>query len=357
MNIIISPLNWGLGHATRIVPIINYLKKNNNIVIAADGNSFFFLKNEFPNLKILQAPNLNITYTNNHKILPLKLFIEIPKLILFYYKNKIWLKKYSKKNKIDLIIADNRFGFFHKKIKSIFITHQINIIPPKNLRFLENIIFLINKINIQKFDKLWIADSKNNKIAAKLSNPYKLNIPYNYIGLISRFYKANISEKKILYDVIAIISGPEPQRTKLENILTDKLKNTKYKCLIIRGITKTRQTKYFNNIKIINHLQTPELIATLLQTNIIISRAGYSSIMDFIAIKKTALLIPTPGQTEQEYLAQNLHKKSLFFCVEQKNFSANFLHIFQKQKDFLQKNIQKLKPDFFNIAKIKNDIS
>jgi predicted glycosyltransferase len=74
-------------------------------------------------------------------------------------------------------------------------------------------------------------------------------------------------------------------------------------------------------IKVFNHLPADELRQEIERAEWVISRCGYSTIMDLVALQKKALLIPTPAQTEQEYLAAYLHRKHIAFTTSQKNFS------------------------------------
>jgi uncharacterized protein (TIGR00661 family) len=340
MTILISPLNCGIGHSTRIVPIIKYLQKHHKIIIAADGKSKIFLQKNFPSHKIIDAPNLDITYSKKGYFMPIKMFFSLPKLLIFYIKNKFWLQKFTKKHNIDMIIADNRFGFFQKKIHSIFITHQISIQIPKNFIFFSNFVQFINKINIEKFDECWIPDSPTLRISGELSNHNSLKIPVKFIGLLSRFYSQNFYDYQPKFYFFCIVSGAEPQRSIFENLLINKLQDTKHKTLIINGLSKTKKNNN-PNIIIKSHLEDKTFAAAVKNSEIIIARSGYSTIMDLIALKKTAIIIPTPGQTEQEYLANYLHNKKIFFKVAQKDFNIQkTINQFVIQKNELQKNIE-----------------
>lgn len=336
-------MNWGIGHATRLVPLIRLLEKDHKIFLAADGKSYFFLKQEFPQLKILSAPKLETSYTKKASTLALKMFFSIPKLIVFYFQNKKFVKEINSTEKIDLIISDNRFGFFSKKIKSVFITHQIHITTPSYLRIFQKAIFLLNKINIEKFDELWIPDEPKINIAGDLSSTKRIKIPHHYIGLLSRFEQNKSSNTENNYKVVSIISGPEPQRSFLKEKILSELLKTQLSALILDGKTDENYDYYKENIRIISHLETKQMQNILYNSEIIIARAGYSSIMDLIKINKTAILIPTPGQTEQEYLANYLHNNRLFYYVEQKNFGLKEIDNFIKIKNQLQINICSIK--------------
>ncbi len=351
MNILIAPLNWGIGHATRITPIIKHLQKSHTIFIAADGNSYAFLKQYFYNIKIYEAPKLNIKYPKNPKFMPLKMLFSLPKLSFFYIQNKIWVHKFTKKHNIDLIISDNRFGFFSKKIKSVFITHQLNIQIPRKYKFANKFVQFLNRKNIEKFNECLIPDSSAARISGILSDTQSLKIPTKFIGILSRFHNIKPSSNINKYDIFCIISGAEPQRTLLENLLIDELQKNKHKTLLISGLPQKNFNNKNKNLTIKNHISDQEFSEITANTEIIIVRSGYSTIMDLIALKKTAILIPTPGQTEQEYLANYLHNKKIFFCVKQNNLNLQqILNDFAKVKDTQQKNLETIaneKNNFF----------
>ncbi len=320
-TILISPLNWGLGHATRIVPIINKLKDKNKIIIASDLLPYQFLKTEFPNLQIIKFPSFEIKYPKNNSFMPIKMLFSSPKIFLGIAKEHFLLKKLIKKHNIDIVISDNRFGLWNKKIYTIFITHQIMIKMTKRLEFMEYFVFLINKYFISKYNELWIPDlQKNNNLSGDLSHKYTAHKHTKFIGILSRFEKfnqKNFANSKKRHDIVAIISGPEPQKTIFFELIYEKLKNTNRKTLIIAGKPGTSFIENNNNIEIVNHLETNEMFTALKNSELIISRAGYSTIMDLHVINKKAILVPTPGQTEQEYLANYLKNNRLFTFIKQ----------------------------------------
>jgi len=320
-TILISPLNWGLGHATRIVPIISKLKDDNKIIIASDLLPYQFLKSEFPNIKIIKFPSYTIKYSKKNIFMPIKMLFLSPKIFFGIIKEHFILKKLIKKHNIDIVISDNRFGLWNKKIYTIFMTHQIMIKMTKRLEFMEYFVFLLNKFFISKYNELWIPDFKgDNNLSGELSHKYSAHKNTKYIGIISRFEKFNQKKTKKIekkYDIVAIISGPEPQKTIFFNIIKNILKNIDKKILIISGNPGKFFSGNFNNVEIVNHLETSEMFAVIKNCELIISRAGYSTIMDLKVLNKKAILVPTPGQTEQEYLANYLKNNKLFHFINQ----------------------------------------
>jgi len=319
-RILVAPLDWGLGHATRCIPIINELIfKNCEVLIAASGNSYFLLKKEFPSLVILRVSGIKITYSGNKRWLPFKLLLQFPKIIFSILKERLWIKKNIKRYKIDAIISDNRPGMFSNKIPSVYITHQL-LIKTGNV-FSETIAQKIHYYFIKKYKYCWVPDWNENGLAGELS--HQDNKPSNvvYAGPLSRFELLKDVQKK--YDALISISGPEPQRSIFEKKILSQLKNCNKNILFVRGLpheTENLQT-HNKSVKIINHLPADDLNEAFQQAEIIICRSGYTTIMDLVKLGKNAVLVPTPGQTEQEYLAKYLMEKVFFNSVEQDNFS------------------------------------
>ncbi|MGB4845561.1 MAG: glycosyltransferase, partial [Ferruginibacter sp.] len=236
------------------------------------------------------------------------------------YTEHRWLKKTVVRNKIDAVISDNRFGMFHAEIPCIYITHQLSI--KTGNRFTDRIAQKIHYRFINKFKECWVPDLKEEiNLAGKLSHPVKFpHTPVKYIGPLSRFKK---TDEEIKFDIAIILSGPEPQRTVFENIILKDLQNCSGKVLLIRGLPENSAALPVTrpDVQIHNHLPAEELNKAILQSALIISRAGYTTIMDLIKLQKKAILVPTPGQTEQEYLAAYLQQQKLFYYMLQEAFS------------------------------------
>jgi predicted glycosyltransferase len=169
-----------------------------------------------------------------------------------------------------------------------------------------------------------VPDAKGTlNLAGELSHPIKLpKTPVTYLGLLSRF---EIKETEAKYDVCIILSGPEPQRTIFEKIILKDLFNLQDKIILVRGLPGAAPFQKLPNSSVVikNHLPSGELNEIIQQSKFVICRSGYSSVMDLAKLQKRALLVPTPAQTEQEYLARYLNAQKLFYCVDQSNFSLN----------------------------------
>lgn len=340
-KILVAPLNWGLGHATRCIPIINALiNEDFEPIIAGDGDSLKLLQKEFPKLKSYQLPSYNIQYTKRGKNLKYKLLFDAPKIIKAVKKEHEEVNKIIEKERIIGLISDNRFGVRSDKIPSVYITHQINVLSGVTTvissKFHQNI--------ISKFDECWVPDYRGKEnLAGKLSHPSKTKLNLKYIGLVSRFDAEipsfeGMTNKK--YDLMVLLSGPEPQRGLLEEKLLNELENYPKKILFVRGVISDKEIKVHNkNIEIVNYMMQKDLQKAILESEIIIARSGYSTIMDFEKLQAKAFFIPTPGQYEQEYLVNYLEEQNIAPYASQKDFKLSMLENCNTYSGFKTKNM------------------
>jgi UDP-N-acetylglucosamine:LPS N-acetylglucosamine transferase len=328
MKILVAPLNWGLGHATRCMPIIDSLiDEGCEVVLASDGRSGDLLKAEYPQLMYYKLPSYDITYdTKNFVWL---LFKQSPKALMAILNERKTIQKLVQKESISVIISDNRFGCIDKNTHSIYLTHQTYIIPPT--KWLEGIINGVNKRYISKFSEVWIADVEQTPgMAGVLSHNHSFRA--KYLGILSRMQRKTMANQ---YDICILLSGPEPQRTQLEFELLEQANELKgQKIIVIQGKTDERQSSKLvhPNLEIVSFLTTKELNRVFLQSKMIVSRSGYSTIMDLHRLKKKALLIPTPGQTEQEVLAESFNSSGV--CDIQKQGAVDLKHAFDNRDKY-----------------------
>jgi uncharacterized protein (TIGR00661 family) len=325
ISVLVAPLDWGLGHATRCIPIINELiLQGARVIVAANPAQNTLLKSEFPQIEFVEIPGYHIRYKSGI-FLKWNLLFRIPSILKQIKKENTWLDEILRKYHIDAVISDNRYGLFHKTCPCIFLTHQLQIqsgIGHSVGRYMNRRILKWNYAFIEKFSSCWIPDWGGElSIAGLLSHPDKLpSIPVKYIGPLSRFSK---SEKNIQGNTLLILlSGPEPQRTEFENILFRQLAESTVLAVVVRGLPGSDLTIPFirDGIQIWNHLPSDVLNTLLNNSEYIVVRSGYSTVMDLLAVKRNAILVPTPGQTEQEYLGKYLHEKKWMYTMAQKNF-------------------------------------
>ena len=320
-SIFLSPLDWGLGHATRCIPLIRELQQQNiTVIVGASSNIAHVIQSEFPEIKIIPFSGYDIKYSKNSRFFLFFILLQLPKILFAAWKENRQLKKIVVDYQINAIISDNRLGCYHKKIPSVFITHQLQILTGNQL--LDKLAMKANYFFINRFTECWVPDVSGEKnLAGLLSHPKKLpKVPVKYIGNLSRL---NLQNSPITIPLTILISGPEPQRTIFEELMVKQSEEFDMPVFIIRGLPESNKTLTTSNknLQYRNHLAAAELSLILQQSEMIIARSGYSTVMDLLTLQKKGILIPTPGQTEQEYLAKKLSEERLFFSVSQHEFN------------------------------------
>ncbi len=324
-RILVAPLDWGIGHATRCIPLIKALMQHNfEVVLAVDGRPMHLLMDEFPKLEVIRLAGYNIKYPS-YIPMSLSMILQSPKILAKIKKEHLQLESIIKDYNIDGVISDNRFGLHTKQVPCVFITHQLQIQSP----YFTDSIQKFNYKYINKFDACWVMDNELKPLAPALSSPKSLPNNTHYIGAQSRFEKMDLEQK---YDLLALVSGPEPQRTMLEKGLTNALKDRPEKSLIVLGKPELNNSKQLKNLSIKSHLNAKELNTAIEQSALVICRPGYSTIMDLAKLEKNAIFIPTPGQTEQEYLANNFSEHNICFTQTQADF--NFEVALKESKNY-----------------------
>ena len=324
-NILVSVLDWGLGHATRCIPIIKSLKLNGAyITIACTPALQNIFEKEFTDVHFLPLPGYKIKYSKHKNLFTFSLLTQMPRLFWVLKKERSWLKKICNQYKFDAVISDNRFGFYHKNIPSVYITHQLYI--ETGNKILNQWAQKIHYYFINKFSECWVPDAAETPgLAGKLSHPEKLpKIPLHYLGIYSRFNKMELPKN---IDYLFILSGPEPQRSIFENLILKQITQfAECKIVLVRGVPIGNEIKNTaENLMVHNHVPAADLAHLIQSAKQVVCRSGYTSLLDLVSINKSAYLIPTPGQTEQIYLAEYLNGKNGFSFDRQENFSLDQL--------------------------------
>lgn len=312
MKIFIAPLNWGLGHATRCIPLVRqYLERGDEVVLGGDGESLLLLQRHFPQLRVIQLPSLELRYAANDQQRGFYLRA-IAALLRFTIADHYYLRQQLAIEHFDLIISDNRFGLFTRQTRCVYITHQLYVRLPRRLRIFQPLARAIHACVFKRYHEVWVPDFANseNSLAGELCHGGCFDTYVKYIGPLSRFTSSEGTPKELRrnseYSVVAILSGLEPQRSIFEQAILERYANTPDKVLIVRGKVAEAQTKISrNNITMVASLSDQALLEVMEQATTIIARSGYSTIMDLavLGLLHKAELHPTPGQSEQEYLA------------------------------------------------------
>ena len=326
--VLICPLDWGLGHASRCVQVIKaLLSRKCKVVVAADGAPLDFLQKEFPQIKFIRFRGKAIRYPDKGSMM-LKMLWQAPSFLMSIWKEHQHLKKLVKETGATLVISDNRYGLWNKNVQTVFITHQLFIKAPRKFEWVEPFLKKIIRFFVRKFDHCWVPDFPEAPgLSGGLSHKETMK-GVSYVGPLSRFSDlADHSFKNPLPGdfpqkfILAIISGPEPQRSRFEEILRNQFEKTNWPVVFLLGKPGSEFRYRSGDLYFLDHADTPEFAWLIKNAGLVICRSGYSTLMDLSVFGKKALLVPTPGQTEQEYLAEMLAGSDQAHCVKQKDLN------------------------------------
>lgn len=308
--VVVAVLNWGLGHATRMVPLINALQDEGfTPVLASDGLALEYLSIQFPQLQKEKLPAYNIHYSGRAFLG--NIIRQLPKLALAIRSEHRQMKHLVKKYGAVGIVSDNRLGAYHKTVPGIYVTHQLSLRAGVFSAFAG----WLHRVYINRFSQCLVPDiaDEPTSLAGALSHRAKLNIPMHYIGPLSRFMRDKITRPtSSQYAACIVLSGPEPSRSAWEEAILKQVSEIKGKVLLIRGSgTPVKIAEQPENLEVIDLADAVQLREAITQSEVLISRSGYSSLMDYCFLDVPVCIVPTPGQTEQEYLAERMRP----FCA------------------------------------------
>ena len=331
MKVIYGVCSWGLGHATRSLPVIRKLiRENNELTVISSGRSIGLLKTELGNdVKFLDVPDYPMLLSENSRQFMAKSLVYWPLFIRKIESGLQTVTKLVENNNYDLIISDARYDVYSKKIPSYFISHQMRIMNPLRIKKLESGSEIFNSFFFKRFREVIVPDFNEDSLSGDLSHNLKRidESRINYVGVLSDFSKKQTNKD---IDYFISISGPEPQRTLFEEKVLSQIDQLNGNIIITLGKTEINEKLNNENITTYTFLSKKEREDLLNRTKLVISRSGYSTILDLAVIGTKALMVPTPGQVEQEYLGQYHSKKRSFFAVRQDQIN-------------LKKNVKKAK--------------
>lgn len=312
-RVIIAPLAWGLGHATRCMPMVEELLKLNCAVYAVltEPQQALYAPVFGKRINIIPFDEIPVHYKGSFAVAMVR---QLPRFSAQYRREQSLASWLAEKLSPDLIISDNRYGFKQFDVPSVFIGHQLR---PKAGLF-SPLAHLLGKRFTRGFDAIWVPDNGGEiNLSGSLSHGGSPEISTTFIGPLTRFSAAPMS-KKPQYNWVALLSGPEPQRSALEALITEASETLDLRLAIVAGQPEAGTAPTMRGtITRFPHLDTPALSALIADSEAIICRSGYSTLCDLAALKRRALLIPTPGQTEQEYLAKHFNQQFNFEVAKQ----------------------------------------
>lgn len=318
MKIIYGVCSWGLGHATRSLPVIRKLiEEDNELTIISNDRSLELLKKELgEEIDYFDIQDYPMLLSENSRQFMAKSIVYWPSFIARMESGLQSLKKILENKKYDRIISDGRYDIYSRKIPSFFISHQMRIMNPLRIKMFERGSEIFNLFFFKRFAGVIVPDYKEDSLSGELSHNLG-RIDENklhYVGALSDFKKKN-AKKDI--DYLISISGPEPQRTMLEEIILKQVEGLDGNIVITLGKSENFEKFVNKNVETRSFLTKEEREDYLNRAELIVSRSGYSTIMDLAVIGKKALMIPTPGQIEQEYLGYYHNNMGTFYSVNQ----------------------------------------
>jgi len=316
---LVCPLGWGLGHASRVIPIIKYLHTQGwKVIIAGDSSSISLINSEIPDLKTVFFPSIPAKLSKN-SYQGFKLISIALRLVFWTIKEHNQLEPLIKEHGVNLVISDNRYGLYSDRVPCVLVTHQLRILFPFPFQWIQPLGRWYVGLHAKRFTECWIPDNPTGfKLTGILSDNLKGLSTAKRIGLLSRFSGITIAGGGQHWGIVVIVSGPEPQRALFEEAGIALAQIIGVTTLVVRGLPEESEKEtQIGSVTLVPHLAAEPLAKALLNTERIVCRAGYSTIMDLVALHRSALLVPTPGQTEQEYLAKRLNDKGLFMSCRQ----------------------------------------
>ena len=320
LKILIAPLDWGLGHTTRCIPLIRYLlQEGHQVLVAAEGAPARLLQENFPGIALLPLEGYRIRYSRNKRNFTFRILLQIPKILATIKRERKWLSQMQQIHCFDLVLSDNRYGLYQSGVPCCILTHQLQIKSGQG-RLADALLRTLHYRMLNRFDACWIVDeATDGGLSGDLAHPSVLPLRATYIGILSQFEQVPPALKNQEHKILVLLSGPEPMRGQLEALVMAQLRSLpQYECTVVAGNPSgTIPTDIPQHVVYHTHLAAAALASLLAEAALVICRSGYSTVMDLAVMGKRALLIPTPGQTEQEYLAQYLQQKKYYSTVPQ----------------------------------------
>lgn len=314
----------GLGHATRTLAIVKfYLKNRYTITIVSEGNALAFLRRELEkeNVEFLSLPD----YPPLQREGKLRYLIaDLFRTAKMIRKEHAFLEKLlrAREDSYEFVFSDGRYGFYSSRIPSFLLSHQISFHMPPFLSWMRRVAEYANYRYFKKFDTIFIPDFKERpkSLAGDLSHARILSrLPHHYVGYMSSYEYMNVPED---IDYLFIIAGflKEHRHSFIEKLIEEAKKLPGKKVFVLGDTSKeTVERLPEHNIEIRSFATEPLRSELFNRARVIVSRSGYTTVMDLAALGKRAVLVPTPHQTEQEYLGQYLSEKHFFITAHSEN--------------------------------------
>lgn len=271
------------------------------------------LRENFPDVPQLELPGYAVTYSRSGGTFVVKILSQVPRILRAIRNERNWLRRMQAAHRFDLVISDNRYGLKIEGLPAVIMTHQLQILTG----FGPAADYVMRKLHYRmlgKFDACWVVDEQaNGGLGGKLSHPADIPEGARYVGLLSQLNDPAPEMPVQSKEVLVLLSGPEPMRTLFEKRLMEQMAGlTDYQFRLVAGNPGgAMPARLPAHVRYATHVNASGLSEAMGAAGLVICRSGYSTLMDLAALGKKALLVPTPGQSEQMYLAAHLQRKGI----------------------------------------------
>lgn len=316
-RVLLAVLDWGLGHATRCVPVVHALsEKGAEVVLAGSGRSLDYLKGRFPEVEAFEIPDREVRY--NPRGAAAAIWRRAFAQPILNDRQRKFLSEEARYRRVTHIISDNVYGAYSPVLPSVLITHQLGPKAPA----MQGMAHRILARWMNRFDAVWIPDEEGDD---SLSGDLAFNRHYEgeveWIGRLSRFGRGR--EALCNISATALLSGPEPQRSIFEERVVEVFRDIPGRKVVIRGRTDLPKPDWGEDIECMDFADGVDLRNVLRRSSVVLSRSGFSTLCDLMALGCRACVVPTPGQSEQEYLADRVRAKKWFASTAQNTLTAD----------------------------------
>jgi UDP:flavonoid glycosyltransferase YjiC (YdhE family) len=326
-TILYCVLNWGLGHATRSLPVIRALReRGDSVVIASTGRSLALLRRESPGCVFVDLPDYDVRYARSRLGLLPGLLLRTPGILRRLSLEQSAVESLVDRFRPDAVVSDNRYGCYSTRVPSHFMTHQLRFSLPRGLGRAAVLSECFNRFCFLRYRSIWVPDDAGTpNLSGALSHDCRLarDPKIRYVGPLSSLGAGRLPAGGEEFDVLFLISGPEPQRTAFERMVLERISGFRGRAAVVLGKPESDAGGVpadTAGARFHAHLGRADLLPLIRRSRLVVARSGYSTLMELAALGRRAVLVPTPGQTEQEYLGRHAMRAGFFFSVPQKRF-------------------------------------
>lgn len=319
MRILYAVGSWGLGHATRSLPLItSLLDTNASLTIVSTGRALAVLRGELQDrCEFLDWPDVPHTVGRTAWGFYLKTAAAIPRYLAVVRREQQWTAQLLRARHFDRIVSDNRYGIQHPDVPSFHVVHGLRFIAPGRVHLIERRLETVNYRWLGHLRQVIVPDTQEDQLSGDLAHSLEVfpQRVITYAGILSRLRRRAVSED---LDLFVTLSGPEPQRSMLERLILQQLPSVRGRIVVTLGKPDAAAHTRVGSADVYGYLDRSGQEEMMNRARLVLCRSGYSTIMDLAELQRRAVLIPTPGQTEQMYLARYHQARGTAFAVDQR---------------------------------------